>query len=432
MNRKIITIFLFLLMGFTSNVYSNEIHTLIKKTAEGAWTVKYSLEKPVKRLIFIRSPDRSRLSRWYPMSSGFKIGYDSGSEHVYKTDGTSFKGVTIEVTPTYTALPKDYAPFSPYSDGSILIHTGRFFTCPENCDDIMNEWSFTLEANESDNVIVGGKIYTRVAHWVDENDGKKVYVGKGKPIQDDNFVSLIDENLPKNLLNLMSNSLPIMVSYFKNKLGNLNYRPSLYASYSNNDNGSYGNQGGILPGQIFMHWYGQRALDNLDENEMHWFFAHEVAHLYQGEAGRVTESSEAWLHEGGAELFAGIANSDIEGDSAILDRKLVIAESNCIENLKQEHDFSIATSNNPKLHYSCGLVLLNHINKELKNKQFDIFKAWALFNSAVKSGETASALTFLSVIKPYLSNELLNSLDKFISNEKFNSYIFFNGLASHH
>ena len=66
-----------------------------------------------------------------------------------------------------------------------------------------------------------------------------------------------------------------------------------------------------------MHWYGEKAIEKLDQNATFWFFAHEVAHLYQGRAGNVEALADAWLHEGSAELFASISYSEIHGNHKI-------------------------------------------------------------------------------------------------------------------
>ena len=47
--------------------------------------------------------------------------------------------VKFTLTPTYRHLSKDYAPFSPFSDGGLLFHSGRFFACADECADSDND-----------------------------------------------------------------------------------------------------------------------------------------------------------------------------------------------------------------------------------------------------------------------------------------------------
>ena len=256
-----------LVLCFSSRgIAASEISALIIKSPAGSWSVSYTSDTPVTRIAFKRSPDSSRLKRWAIKSADFELFKVSDYEAVRRIDGKAFTQVEFNLTPTYIPLPKDYAPFSPFTDGGMLFHSGRFFACADLCDSSLNKWHIRLRAAKEDKIIVDAVTYIAEASWEDSDNGQKIYVGKGDPIQDKNFVSLIDAGLPAPLKELMSQNLPKIMSYFAARMGTLNFRPSLYASYSKTDNGRYGNQGGTLPRQIFMHWYGEKAIKKLDEN----------------------------------------------------------------------------------------------------------------------------------------------------------------------
>lgn len=420
----ILIVLMFLNMGLAAS----EIATVIKKSDDGVWRVVYSSKIPVKQIVFKRSPDNSRVNRWKPIAADFQILVENGSEIVSRIDGGPFTQAEFTLTSTYISLPKEYAPFSPFSDGGMLLHSGRFFACAESCDDSLNKWNIKVQATKKDNIIVGGVIHNGEASWEDSNSGIKVYIGEGEPIIDDNFVSLIDTGLPDQLKEMMSSYLPKILLYYSNKMGALNYRPSLFASYSHSDDGSYGQQGGILPGQIFMHWYGARAIKEIDENSTLWFFAHEVAHLYQGKAGKVEVLSDAWLHEGGAEFFAGITYQEILDDPKLFLDKLEKAQLNCLNILENENNYRKAVLTNTKIHYSCGLLLFDVLNDELKARKSNIFELWMAFNSAVENGGSVTSSTFIEVAKPFVSYELWLNLSQFIKNPEFNSKVFFQNL----
>jgi len=341
-----------------------------------------------------------------------------------------FTHVKFELTPTYVSLPKDYAPFSPFTDGGMLFHSGRFFACPELCDGSINKWHISIKATKHDRIIVDGIVHHEDAHWIDSDSGQKVYVGKGQAIQDENFVSLIDEELPIQLKKLMAQNLPKMLSYFSEKLENLNYLPSLYASFSLTDDGSYGHQGGTLPGQIFMHWYGEKSIEELDENSTFWFFAHELAHLYQGEASKVETLYDAWLHEGSAELFAGILYVELNTDTKIFLKKIDSAQETCLKLLEREKSYRKVALTNPNVHYSCGLLIFNAINNELQAMDNNIFMLWKKFNIAVEKGKPVTSITFVEVIKPFVSDDFWISLSNFVNDPEFDASKFFQQLAS--
>lgn len=419
------------LIFFNSNAISGEVTATINKNADNKWSVNYQSDVPIKKLVFQRNPDDSRVKRWKPHSVDFVLSYIEGIEQVTRLDGKEFSQISFDLTPTYTPLPKEYAPFSPFSDQGMLFHSGRFFACAEICDDNLNQWKLQVKAQDDDNIIVGGKIHRKEFSWLAKDNGTSVYVGKGTPLQDRNFVSLIDTHLPDTLKTLIANQLPKLITYFTKKMGALDYRPELFASHSSTSDGTYGNQGGTLPGQIFMHWYGRAAIDHINSDATFWFFAHEVAHLYQREAGNIEIAKDAWLHEGSAEYLAGVASRDISNNPLILAQKLDIATQSCLAGLSKNSNYHQASAQDSRLHYSCGLLLMNAIDLDLKQKKtIDVFGLWSLFNLELAQGKPAEASTLITLAKPYLSEKLWNDIQSFSTKTEFDSLIFFKGLAT--
>ncbi len=155
-----------------------------------------------------------------------------------------------------------------------------------------------------------------------------------------------------------------------------------------------------------------------------WFFAHEAAHLYQGQAASIEARNDAWVHEGAAEFFAGQAS--VQG---VLQGKLENAKEQCVAGLTKEPNYIRASKRDFKLHYSCGLILMTAINTELTkaNRGADLFTLWQRFNQRVVEGQTASASTFIAVLSPYLPEEMNDFLRHFSSHEEFSSVAFFSG-----
>ena len=99
------------------------------------WQVRYDFAQPVDKLEFKSSPDDSRGRTWLP-DQGFEIVTTDRGEVARRKDGAQFRTVRFRMSPTYSYLPKEYAPFSPFGDGGMLFHTGRFFACPDRCSAI--------------------------------------------------------------------------------------------------------------------------------------------------------------------------------------------------------------------------------------------------------------------------------------------------------
>ena len=58
----------------------------------------------------------------------------------------------------------------------------------------------------------------------------------------------------------------------------------LYVSYDASHPKGRGRQGGVLPDQVFIHFYGGKWPEEMEKpgfaDELAWHFAHEAAHLY--------------------------------------------------------------------------------------------------------------------------------------------------------
>ncbi|MBN8445047.1 MAG: hypothetical protein J0M22_06180, partial [Gammaproteobacteria bacterium] len=157
---------------------TNEVSTVLTKTDSGIWRAHFSAKKPVKQISFHRSPDSSRIKRWKATSAEFEIlKINNDFEAVRRMDGKPFTEVEFGLTTSYVVLPKDYAPFSPFSDGGMLLHSGRFFACAEYCASEINQWQLTIRAPKGDNIIVGGIVHSAEVSWLDSDSGQNVYCG---------------------------------------------------------------------------------------------------------------------------------------------------------------------------------------------------------------------------------------------------------------
>ena len=135
------------------------LYTEIEKHSSSHWTVNYQSNGPINAIMFASSPDNSRLKRWQPVLSEFSVNYINGREIVKRKDGNPFTSVRIKLTPSYIHLPKSYTPFSPFSDGGMLLHSARFFACPNICSGNENLWAIAVKAPVRDSIVLDGKAY---------------------------------------------------------------------------------------------------------------------------------------------------------------------------------------------------------------------------------------------------------------------------------
>jgi hypothetical protein len=339
----------------------------ITVAAEGDWTVAYTLPAPATELVFARSPDASRGEDWHG-PDGFEIVLEGESERARRVDGEPFTSVSFVMSPRYRELPKDYAPFMPFGDGGRLFYTGRLFACAGPCADDA-AWSFSAAAPEGLSVLVNGERFAGQASWTDREQGRNVYIGDAEPVDSGDVMAVIDSSLPPQIRDQLEAQLPRFMAYFTQKLGALDAKPMLFASYDvSPSNGRWGRQGGTLPGQVFTHFYGDPWPAMIDDpalpGDLAWFFAHEAGHLYQHDAW-ADGAVNAWIHEGGAEAFAALAmRADGAGD--VVDTKIASAQAACAEAAAQAALRDAIEAGRFDAAYSCGLLISLAIDMEVR------------------------------------------------------------------
>jgi len=375
----------------------------ITAPAEGDWTIEYQFDRPTTELHFARSPDASRAVDWIAPQP-FLIAKDGEDEVIRRRDGASFAAVRIAVPPLYRVLPSDYAPFSPFSDGGLLFHSGRFFACPSKCA-ANASWSMRLIAPPEKDILLDGVRRHGIAAWGDSGEGRNVYVGRATPVETPDLVAIFDAGLPADIRNRLAAHLPAFMRYFAAHLGKLPGRPMLFASYDPAYKGGYGRQGGTLQGQVFTHFYGSKWPELMRKpdfpDELLWFFAHEAGHLYQRQI--FTAGNEgAWIHEGGAEASAAIAMRALYPAAApYVARRIEQARGDCERHRGGRSLHAALRADAYDAAYSCGLLINLEIDASIRKADPSgdgLFAAWRDYiKRAGKGGEGQEDMFLASV-----------------------------------
>jgi hypothetical protein len=397
-HTKILALLTLATFVLSANVNAKgRLYTEIEKITQSNWTVSYQSNKPIKAVMFASSPDKSRLQRWQPLSSEFRFNYLNGKEIITRKDGNSFTSIKIKLTPSYIHLPKSYAPFSPFSNGAMLVHSARFFACPNICSGGENLWAIAVRVPAKDSIIVDGTSYKNKTSWWDKNDGQKIYIGRQVSHQNGSYISIIDPKLISNIGKQLQKFFPSMMSFLEKRYGALPSKPMLFASFGKTDEGSSGHQGGTLPNQVFMHWYGDDAYHEENIEATLWFFAHEAAHLYQKMSGKATTPVDNWLHEGHAEMMAKkIMLSLLPQYQSFVEGKVAQAKDNCLEIMKKSSLPEQIEAGNYQALYDCGLNIFNTIeNESLRINVTDAL--WVELMKQAKAGTNIHSNALLSL-----------------------------------
>lgn len=403
---------------------STDIQITLEITSAETLRVTYMTGPPSEELFFNRTPDKQRQERWVAVNENIIIENRNGIDVIKHINGEKFTTVSFEVPMTYTHLPKDYAPFMPYRENGMLIHSGRFQTCLSVCDsdEAQEVFPMSLLVPKAERVILFGEVLNKTTSWIDKNDGTMIYVGRGDSIETDFVISIVDPFLPDDVHKPLNDLFPDLMAYFANRLGRLEQKPMLFASldrYSKPDgnplSNNFSSQGGVLPGQVFMHFSGDAWFENEDirgpetTGFLLWFFAHEAGHLYQRGADYFPTDSDAWIHEGGADAFAAIALAELKSISpAYITRRKQEAIELCLKGLEAGPLEGAAKRGDFDLLYKCGMVIQLAIDKAVRDKskgQSDLFDIWALFLEEVKEGKPWSQKTFLELVETHVNKD---------------------------
>ncbi len=386
------------------------------------WVVDYRLPEKTKTLVFARNPNVSREERWHSLDPNVEVLRIEGEDVVRRKDGQAFDRAEFRLTPTYRHLGKDYAPFSNFSDGGILVHTGRYFACLETCVDTEPKWNFSLAADSGGFVLLRGKLLREMASWEDSLDGTMIYVGDQTPIETERAWVLIDPAFPPVVSELLKANLPRLVDHFSSKFGELPRKPNFFASFDAEFVGSPGSQGGTLPDQMFMHFRGEnlqkRLADPTFDLWLAWFFAHETVHMYQT---RIADERESWLHEGAAEAFAALVVRDWSSRSSdYVQARRERASKECRAGLVARSLESVADGGEFDLYYSCGLILHLELDAAVRRKDSSsdgLFDLWTSYNAEVSGGAEPNGVTFRRVVAELAGTEIADWVKEFTTTE---------------
>jgi len=382
----------------------------LSEIKRGEWRLELRTPRATAGLRFARNLGESRAGRWQ-VESGFELVHEDEADFLRRKDGAVFQNTSLTVPARYVAQPKEYAPFSPYSDGGTLIYSGQFQVCAgkSQCPSDYR-WQVKVTPPAGTHLVVAGAVHDSAFTFSDAGEGTNIYVGKTTPLESSHFVALIDPGLPAPVKGALYRLLPPMMDFFTARLGPLPFKPMLFASLDPNapKGSGFSSQGSALPGQIFVHLYGEQwarnAADQRDEF-LPWFFAHEAGHLFQslGPSGDTYPMDQSWIHEGGADAFAALTIVELGGASLdYVKQRIESAVSECAVGLQALAGKPLDASAQAGAfgnYYTCGLVMQLAIDAEVKRTSQgtrDLFDVWAQFLARARAGAPANEDTFLS------------------------------------
>lgn len=395
-------------IGFAGGAGAAELPDIRLQPVGEEWQVEYRLATPATALLFARTDRKGqRAASWSADDPAFELVLEGGEEVLRRRDGKGFSRVSLRMPPRYVPLEKDYAPFSPFGDGGLLIHSGRFHACADSCAGLAADarWSFRIAAPAHAFILHAGQRHAEALTFDDGDSGTNLYVGATEPVETAHVLAVVDATLPAPARDGLNTLFPRLMDLYASRLGRLAQKPMLFASNDEaHPGGGYGHQGGTLPGQIFIHLYGpQRQDDPLrSAATLGRFFAHEAAHLYQHYELAIAGTPD-WIHEGGAEALALVALRQLgELDSSAEAERVDAARSACARSLQQGTLDGAGERGDFQAYYDCGLVLQMAADAAARARSdgaCDLLCVWRDFLDRVEGGAPWSQDSFLAAVE---------------------------------
>ena len=328
-----------------------------------SWIATYDFPAPQKAWAFNRSAlDRAtnaswRVGNWEVLDRGVTLERHDGADVLVATGRSVPRKVRLRFTPHARELNADYEPALAFSDGSLALFTGHFDVKPAGATDgLINR--LTLRA-PGQTILVNGKTHRGSVTLVEP--GTYALIGEIDPIETPYLTGFVDPGLPAWAREELIEFMPAALEYYSQELGARgdDDKPTIMVSWKGPTPQMAGLSGSALKGLIAMGIEGEGVSqpDALMAHRMRWFIAHEAAHFWLGQVVQYDEEGDAWIMEGGADLAAIRAVSDLvpgfdaHGEEAREWRECEAAlHKGTLDTARQRGDFQMP--------YSCGAVLM--------------------------------------------------------------------------
>lgn len=357
---------------------------VVEEPAEGRlWRIALEFGRPVTELRFDRPASFFREGRWSVRTPGWELAR-RGDLQILRSASAGGSGSVVLEIPVYTApLPKEYASFVEFSDGSLALYTGHLAGVAHGpAGDSVAVRTFRFEASRDHRTVVPGVDPAQTVVWEDPTgQGTYAYFGRDGFLERSDLVLLMDRGMPPWVASTIQTSIPRFFDLYAERTGvPITNSPVVLVGLTPGGGPGLSSGGGVLPGLIQLALQGDAWAEPSPSAAAHAlrFIAHEVAHLWNGDLVRSVRPEQAWMHEGGAEAFADrallvtglIDRQELEHRaSAALDRCLNLLEGRNLHDAVQagSHDAS----------YACGQVLSLWTEAALASAgQADLFAFW--------------------------------------------------------
>ncbi len=362
---------------------------------DGVWSARFTFPESAAHWAFQRSSLQRitqqpwRQESWRIATPGVRL-ERIGEFEVLVADGEAVPTqVEMQFTPFAKDLMADYDPAMVFSNGTVGLYTGHFFTFPihERADlealsrprDYPSQIVLTDEGDAQ--LLYNGQ------RWNSVTTANEAYVlfGEAALVESALVATIFDPGLPAWLSEAMPGFNERTFAYYTSRLGeHTQARPTILASWAGPTPELMSMGGSVTGNMVAMRLEGEGLLEPRTEalERIEWFVAHEAAHFWLGQTVSHDDRRNAWISEGGADLMA----------LRLMLRQPLPAESEMFEaipNARQDCARSLADGGvqqagdrlDHRANYACGMIFALAVEQAGKERGEDFFDFVALLAS---------------------------------------------------
>ncbi len=421
----------------TSKVTHSEdapvISVTLQAREDGLWQVDYTFPAPQKIVIFSRSENEYRAKTWKSLTSNVQLERIGGIDAlVFKTPA---KTASFKIKPFTGKVRRDYTPFIPFSDGGMAVYTGQFNVLyAQDREDIVSlkgnirNWHgeqklHTVKILSNMPMINDGNVERGEAldPTVGTGEGRYIYVGQAEITQGQDFSGVVDPGLPQWLTERFDEDLIKIFGGYADLWGEgLPTKSTILFASRGFEATGFSMKGSALGNMLALQASGQslRKPSASILQTLHWFFAHEIAHLFQAKNKMQLDNLDhAWVNEGAANTMTNhVLRHQCLANQAYINAQYHKEFEECTQYLQTGKLTEAAKNGQYNIPYTCGDIIGQITDGALKDHT--IFDFWNVMLAGAQDEATYSVDDYFATMEKLgASKSIIDRLKK-LTHEK--------------
>lgn len=348
----------------------------VERLGAHEWRISYAFEQEFSQWEFLRSGDDYRTGSWIVETDGVSIVRRDNVDYLIAEEATS--SVTLRINSEGHPVLLDNQGFLTLGGSAMAIYSGQLqlrALCRESevGDDGDGDGArsepphhFRFGSQLEDSIRVDGQLADRNAFYrFNESIGAYALYGATPADNASAYQVYVADSLPARMPGVVTNALARSLGSLAGSLEHdLETPPVLILAQRTDVGDGVAFRGGVLDNQVAIEVGGGLVFSDDPEimSQVDRFVArlmtHEAVHLWNGDLVTNADSSEAWMHEGSAELLSWYSLYQTGFvDQAYLEGRVSNALNQCLDELRRGPLVTALERGRYSAYYTCGVVM---------------------------------------------------------------------------